>query len=96
MIIDLAGPFHASVIIGSMQGRFGEGTDKSTALKYLASALGELGEYAKQYQAPLIYEPLNRQKPIWCNTMRNGVELLGQVGSDNVVLLADLFHGEHR
>ncbi|MCA9198662.1 MAG: sugar phosphate isomerase/epimerase [Planctomycetales bacterium] len=91
-IIDLAGQFHASAIIGSMQGRFGEGTDKSTALNYLANALGELGEYAKPYQAPLIYEPLNRYETNLCNTMQDGVELLGHVDSDNVVLLADLFH----
>src|SRR5579884_3940232 len=35
-IVDLAGQFHAPAIIGSMQGRHGEGVDKLAALAALA------------------------------------------------------------
>ena len=92
-IIDLAGPFGASAIIGSMQGNANEQTDRETALGYLADAMRELGEYASQYQTPLIYEPLNRYETNLCCTIEQGVALLARLGNDhNGVLLADLFH----
>ena len=43
-IIDLAGSFGAPAIIGSMQGRHGDGVDKTTALAYLVEGLHALGE----------------------------------------------------
>src|SRR4051794_27358855 len=45
-IIDLGGPCGAPAIIGSMQGRHGEGVDQPTALAYLHEALDDLGEHA--------------------------------------------------
>ncbi len=91
-IIDLAGSFGASAIIGSMQGRSGIGVDHTTAAGYLADALNELGEHARQYRVPLIYEPLNRYETDMVNTIEAGVRLLESLATDNVVLLADLFH----
>ena len=91
-MIDLGGPFGASAIIGSMQGRFGGDVDEPTALGYLRHALTQLGKYASKYDVPLIYEPLNRYETNLCNTMQEGVELLKSTDTDNVVLLADLFH----
>ena len=91
-IIDLGGPFAAPAIIGSMQGRWDDATDRPTALAYLREALDELGDYAKQYNIPLIYEPLNRYETNLINTIGDGVELLRSLGTDNVRLLADLFH----
>ena len=41
---------------------------------------------------PLIYEPLNRYETNLCNTVADGVKLLEAIQSQNVVLLADLFH----
>jgi sugar phosphate isomerase/epimerase len=91
-IIDLAGQFGASAIIGSMQGRSGNGVDHPTALGYLADALNELGDHARPYAVPLIYEPLNRYETDMINTVESGVRLLESLGESNVVLLADLFH----
>jgi sugar phosphate isomerase/epimerase len=91
-IIDLAGGFAAPAIIGSMQGRSGDGVDHATATAYLAEALDALGEYAAQYHAPLIYEPLNRYETNLVNTVDVGVRLLERLSTQNVVLLADLFH----
>ena len=68
-VIDFAGQFGAPAIIGSMQGRFGDGVDQPTALKYLADALEELGERARQYNAPLIFEPINRYETNLINTI---------------------------
>ena len=91
-IIDAAGRLGASAIIGSMQGRWTPDTPKPAALDLLKGSLDELGEYAKQYNVPLIYEPLNRYETNLCNTMADGVALLEKCSTDNVVLLADLFH----
>jgi sugar phosphate isomerase/epimerase len=91
-IIDFAGKFHAPAIIGSMQGRGGEGIEHPTALGYLADALELLGEHAKQYGVPLIFEPLNRYETNLANTLDAGSKLIRSLSTTNVVLLADLFH----
>lgn len=91
-IIDFAGPLGAPAIIGSMQGRSGDGVDHATARRYLADALEELGQHARQYNVPLIYEPLNRYETNMANTIAAGVGLLERLSTTNVVLLADLFH----
>jgi sugar phosphate isomerase/epimerase len=91
-IVDLAGPLGAPAIIGSMQGRSGDGVDHATAIGYLSEALEDLGEHARQYRVPLVYEPLNRYETNLINTVESGVRLLNQLSTKNVVLLADLFH----
>ena len=92
-IIDLAGPFGASAIIGSMQGNADQDTDQETALGYLADAMNELAEHASQYNVPLIYEPLNRYETNLCCTIADGLALLDRLGDNhNALLLADLFH----
>lgn len=91
-IIDFAGVFRAPAIIGSMQGRAGEGLDHATALGYLSDALEDLGEHAMQYGVPLLYEPLNRYETNLANTVEAGLKILGSLSTRNVLLLADLFH----
>ena len=91
-IIDFAGPFGAPAIIGSMQGRWGDGVDQATATGWLSEALNELGDHAKQYGVPLIYEPLNRYETNMCTSIETGVWILKGLSAKNVLLLADLFH----
>lgn len=91
-IIDMGAPFSAPAIIGSMQGRWTKETPKDTALNYLREACNELGDYAKGKGVPLIYEPLNRYETNLINTMRDGAAFMESLSTDNVVLLADLFH----
>ena len=92
-IIDLGGPLGAPAIIGSMQGRHSvDGVDQPTARAWLSEALEELGDYARQYATPLIYEPLNRYETNMANTVEQGVALLKSLKTRNVLLLADLFH----
>ena len=91
-IIDLGGPFGAPAIIGSMQGRWTAEIYKPTALAWLSEALNELGEYAGQYQTPLIYEPLNRYETNLINRVSDGVDLLKSLSTNNVRLLADFVH----
>lgn len=91
-MIDFAGQFHAPAIIGSMQGRSGEGVELPTARGYLADSLELLAEHAKQYDVPLIYEPLNRYETNLSTTLESGSKLIRSLSTGNVVLLADLFH----
>ena len=89
----MGGRFGAGAILGSMQGFWGKDGPKEEALKYLAEACGELGEYAKQFNVPFIYEHLNRFETNLCNRVEESVALLNTLGNDhNVVILADLFH----
>jgi sugar phosphate isomerase/epimerase len=91
-IIDFGGPYGAPAIIGSMQGRHGNGVTPEQARDWLRLALDELGDEARRYGVPLIYEPLNRYETNLVNTQAAGVELLQSLTTDNVRLLADLFH----
>ena len=91
-MIDAAGALGAPAIIGSMQGRFGDGVDRDTALGHLSDAIELLGEHAEQFGVPLIYEPLNRYETNLVNTVEAGLGLLNGLSTRNVVLLADLFH----
>ncbi len=91
-IIEFGGTFGAPAIIGSMQGRSGGEVDRNTAVSLLGKALSQLGQYAATYQVPLIYEPLNRYETDLINTVNAGVSLLKSLTTDNVKLLADLFH----
>ena len=91
-IIDFAGPFGAPAIIGSLQGRHDAVVDPATARRYLSEALEELGEHARQYNVPLLFEPLNRYETNMVNTIEAGVALLHSLSTRNIRLLADLFH----
>ena len=91
-MIDFGAEFHCSAIIGSMQGRWGGDLDKPTALGFLRDGLNHLGDYAKQKNVPLVYEPLNRYETNLFNTLAEAVSVLDELETDNVKLLADLFH----
>ena len=91
-IIDAGAQLGAPAIIGSMQGRFEGEVSKEQALDWLCEALNDLGEHAKAAGVPLIYEPLNRYESNLLNRAEDAVAFLGALDTDNVVILADLFH----
>lgn len=91
-IIDMGAQLDAPAIIGSMQGRFEGDVDKEQAHDYLRGALNELGEHAKAAGVSLIYEPLNRYESNLLNRAEDVVTFLDTLNTDNIVILADLFH----
>jgi sugar phosphate isomerase/epimerase len=91
-MIDFAAALAAPVIIGSMQGRWGEGVPRDLALAHLAEALTVLSEHAANRGQVLLYEPLNRYETNLLNTIADGVAFLKTLPTANVKLLADLFH----
>jgi sugar phosphate isomerase/epimerase len=91
-MIDFAAALNAPVIVGSMQGRWGDGVSKEQALAYLAEAMTTLGEHAMSRGQVLIYEPLNRYETNLINTIADGVRFVEGLKTKGVKLLADLFH----
>jgi sugar phosphate isomerase/epimerase len=91
-LINAAREFDAPVIVGSMQGRWGDGLSRDDALAYLGEALRELGGYAPVRESPsLRFEPLNRYETNLVNRLAEGAALIERHGAA-VSLLADLFH----
>lgn len=91
-MIDFGAGYSAPAIIGSMQGKWGGDLDRDAALDLLRGALNELGGYAAEKNVPLIYEPLNRYETNLITTIADGADYLKTLSTDNVKLLADLFH----
>lgn len=84
--------FGAPAIIGSMQGRWGRGVTRKQAFSRIRAALNKLGELAKREGVPLFYEPLNRYETNVCKTIEEAVALCNSLTTDNVKILADVFH----
>jgi sugar phosphate isomerase/epimerase len=91
-MIDVAGHFSAPVILGSMQGRWGDGVTREQALQWLGDALNELGERATQHHVPVLYEFLNRYETNLFNSVEPSLAFLKTLRTQNVKLLCDLFH----
>jgi sugar phosphate isomerase/epimerase len=91
-MIDFAAALGAPVIVGSMQGRWGEGVTRELALAHLAEAMTVLGEHAANRGQMLLYEPLNRYETNLINTVEDGVKFVEGLPTKAIKLLADLFH----
>ncbi len=91
-IIEKAATLGASTIVGSMQGKWGEGVSRDTALDYLGDSLARLGDYAITQGKPLLYEPLNRYETNLLNKLSQTIAFLETRDALNVKILADLFH----
>jgi sugar phosphate isomerase/epimerase len=91
-MIDFAASLNAPLIIGSMQGRWGESVSMEEAFAHLTEALNELGDYAVSRGQFLLYEPLNRYETNILNRLDDAVFFVQGLQTKGVKLLADLFH----
>ena len=91
-IINLAGFVGAPAILGSMQGRWGDGVTRDQALAWLTESLKELGERAAAHGQVFLYEPLNRYETNLFNRAADAAEILNARDLPHVKLLCDLFH----
>lgn len=91
-VMSFAAKFDAPAIIGSMQGKWGDGMAKPEALRHLGHALFKLDTHASDLGTTLLYEPLNRYETNLVNTLGDAVTLLGGMGVEHVKILADLYH----
>jgi len=65
---------------------------RQTRVKRVVEGLQQAGEYASRHQIHLAVEPLNRFETDFCNTARQAVELVEQVGDKSVGIMLDTFH----
>ncbi len=91
-MLEVAAPFRAPVIIGSMQGRYVGDVTRSQALAFLAEALTQLNATAATLGMHVLYEPLNRYETNLFNRLGDAAAWLRQHRWPHVMLLADLFH----
>lgn len=91
-MISFGATFGAPAIIGSMQGNVLPGMDRTEVMNWLADGLNQLGNHAGFLGIPLIFEPLNRYETNLLNTLEAGAKFITSLKTQNVKLLADLFH----
>ena len=91
-IIETGAPLGAPAVIGWMQGRSDPTVDRASAISHLRDGLNELGGYASEQGVPLLFEPLNRYETNLATTIFDGNAVLECLDTDNVRLVADLFH----
>jgi sugar phosphate isomerase/epimerase len=82
----------APAIVGSLQGRSGGGVTREQALAWLAAALKEASDVARDAETLLLYEPLNRYETNLFNRLEDTAGWLEAESLGNVRILADFFH----
>ena len=90
--IPLAERFNAIIIIGLIRGVTPQGQTHRQSMLYLVENLRECANAAASHGVRFALEPLNRYETDLIHTVSEGLELLEQVGADNLGLLLDTFH----
>lgn len=90
--IDLASKLGSMVIIGGIRGGI-----ELTANRDDLEIKGKLGilkclKYAKKKNVVILLEPINRYETNFINTLREGIEIIDELGFENLKLLPDTFH----
>lgn len=91
-MIDRASELGAPAVLGSMQGRFGDGVSREQAISWLRDGLEILGEHAKKRGQVFLYEALNRYETNLVNRIEDVLAILEPLATKNIRILADLFH----
>ncbi|MFX0139260.1 MAG: TIM barrel protein, partial [Candidatus Hodarchaeota archaeon] len=90
--IDFARETQSKVIIGLIRGRYNfQSSPKKEKLNIIHS-LKECCRIAEINLVELIFEPINRFEIDSYNTISESIELLEEIGSDNLKLLINSFH----
>ena len=92
-LIDVAGQLGAPAIIGSMQGRAPTLDERPATLSVLGQIISPLADHARDaHRQPLLIEPLNRYETNLLNSVSQTAEWISTLPTDNLRILADLFH----
>jgi sugar phosphate isomerase/epimerase len=90
--IPLAKRFNAIIILGLIRGVTPQGQTHVQSMQYLVENLKECLEAGAAQDVRFALEPLNRYETDLILTVAEGLELLEQVGAQNLGLLLDTFH----
>jgi len=89
--VELARSLGALVIVGLIRGKVQKGIAAAQARQWLVSALADCARHAAP-DVQLVLEPLNRYETNLINTVAEGLDLIEEVGANNMGLLFDTFH----
>jgi D-psicose/D-tagatose/L-ribulose 3-epimerase len=94
---DIAAELGADIVVGPMYSavgrtRMAEPEERRAQRRLAAESIREAADYARDRGVRLALEPLNRFETDLINTVDQGVELVEEIGRDNVGLLLDTFH----
>lgn len=92
--IRFASRLNARVVIGSIRGRLGDGseTDRQASYQTALDAVSFLGNHAAELGVELTIEPINRYETNFLNTIEETLYFIRATNCSNIGLLADTFH----
>ena len=95
--IDVAKDVDAEMVVGPMYSGSGNmklRSEQETQERrsFIVENMKILADYAEERNIKLAIEPLNRFETDFLNTVEQGLELLEEIGKDNIGLLLDTFH----
>lgn len=88
--LHLAAPLGAAVIVGLLRGRISG--DRAVTDRRLIESMRALLPIAEQMKVPILFEPINRYETDYLPTVEAVVEVINQMGSPLLGVLADTFH----
>lgn len=81
------------LVLGSSGSRsIPEGFDRAEAEEQFTGFLKKIAPAAEKYGVIVAIEPLQTQETNFINTVKEGAEIARKTGSDNICVIADLFH----
>lgn len=81
------------LVLGSSKARsIPEGWSREQAEEQFLQLLGSMAPTAEKYDIKIAIEPLQKSETNFINTVREGAEMARRTGSDNICVLADIFH----
>ena len=90
--INFAQKTHSKVIIGLVRGRYNFESSSKKEIKNIKKSLKECCRLAENNGVILLFEPINRFEIDSYNTISESLELINEIGSENLKLLLDSYH----
>ncbi len=90
--VEFAREVQSKVIIGLIRGRYSFESSQKKEKINIKSSLKECCRLAENNNVELLFEPINRFEIDSYNTISESVELIKEIGSNNLRLLVDSYH----
>jgi len=90
--VPLAERLGAVIILGLIRGITPDGQSHDRSMEYLVEAIRACADAAAGTDVRFALEPMNRYETDLVHSVRQGLDLVGAVGSDRFGLLLDTFH----
>ena len=91
--VDFAAKLNSMIVIGGIRGVIDKESSSATQQKEMGKkAIKDCAVYAKDKNVMLLLEPINRYETNIINTVKEAMELIEEIGMDNIKILPDTFH----